>query len=91
MNDTLNDLKNFYHKISTIEGLLNVFINIFGNNELKEKDFMSLLYVIDDCFLSFKKNIAQSIEKQEEPETAEKSVGLSAQQRQTPEAVGVEK
>ncbi len=72
MNDTLNDLKNFYHKISTIEGLLNVFINIFGNNELKEKDFMSLLYGIDDCVLSLKKNIAQSIEKQEEPETAEK-------------------
>ncbi len=55
MNDTLNDLKNFYHKISTIEGLLNVFINIFGNNELKEKDFMSLLYGIDECVLSLKK------------------------------------
>ena len=44
MNETLNDLKNFYHKVNTIEGLLNVFINIFGSDELKEKDFMSLLY-----------------------------------------------
>ena len=68
MNETLNDLKNFYHKVNTIEGLLNVFINIFGSDELKEKDFMSLLYGIDDCVLSLKENLAQSIEKQEESE-----------------------
>ena len=76
MNKTLNDLKNFYHKVNTIEGLLNVFINIFGSDELKEKDFMSLLYGIDDCVLSLKVNIAQSIEKQEESEPESANLAL---------------
>lgn len=76
MNETLNDLKNFYHKVNTIEGLLNVFINIFGSDELKEKDFMSLLYGIDDCVLSLKENLAQSIEKQEESEPESANLAL---------------
>ena len=51
MNETLNDLKNFYHKVNTIEGLLNVFINIFGSDELKEKaDYVAAANVDDGIY-----------------------------------------
>ncbi len=65
-------LKNFYDRLNNIDRLMKIYVNVVSNDDQIEKVLLSLLNSIDKKIEELKKEIAQSIEKQEEPETAEK-------------------
>lgn len=65
-------LKNFYDRLNNIDRLMKIYVNVVSNDDQIEKVLLSLLNSIDKKIEELKKEIAQSIEKHEEPETAEK-------------------
>ena len=65
-------LKNFYDRLNNIDRLMKIYVNVVSNDDQIEKVLLSLLNSIDKKIEELKKEIAQSIQKQEEPETAEK-------------------